>query len=180
MPGDAPGREFLPRESGWAMSYLGRRSLCWVHAGRADLVRRHHARVPTASAAGGNSYRAYEWRQSGVLGGVTCRCASESKSARDDCVLVSLSCSEHATSPERHKYRTENFVAVLYKRHTGGPAPTPPPRTNGNARAGAPGDWHFGSRFSRGMACTAQRRSRAAAPRNEKALRPRAAERLLS
>ena len=86
-------------------------------------------------------------------GCVTCRCACESACARDDCVMVSLSCSEHATSLERHKYRTENFVAqhsttfiVHVLTTTPGPAHPPPGsravqrRTNGNARAGAPGD----------------------------------------
>ena len=69
MPGDAGRcRERVSQESGGAVSYRGRRSLCWVHAGRADLMRRHHARVPT-SAAGGNSNRAYtSGVQSGVLG----------------------------------------------------------------------------------------------------------------
>jgi len=133
-------------------------------------------------------------------GCVTCRCACESRTesacARDDCVMVSLSCSEHATSLERHKYRTENFVAqhsttftrVCIRDHTGAaqrPAAREPRGTTSykrkrpRRRPRRPG-WHFGSRFSLGMACTAQRRSRAAAPRNEKALRPRAAERLLS
>lgn len=129
-------------------------------------------------------------------GCVTCRCACESACARDDCVMVSLSCSEHATSLERHKYRTENFVAqhsttfiVHVLTTTPGAGHTPPPREprgttsykrkRPRRRPRRPG-WHFGSRFSLGMACTAQRRSRAAAPRNEKALRPRAAERLLS
>lgn len=136
-------------------------------------------------------------------GCVTCRCACESRTesacARDDCVMVSLSCSEHATSLERHKYRTpygelrgptfDNFYARLYVRdHTGAaqrPAAREPRGTTSykrkrpRRRPRRPG-WHFGSRFSLGMACTAQRRSRAAAPRNEKALRPRAAERQLS
>ena len=91
-------------------------------------------------------------------GCVTCRCACESRTesacARDDCVMVSLSCSEHATSLERHKYRMENFVAqhsTTFTRFvyatTPGQRNAPPPgsravqrRTNGNARAGAPGD----------------------------------------
>jgi hypothetical protein len=93
-------------------------------------------------------------------GCVTCRCACESRTesacARDDCVMVSLSCSEHATSLERHKYRTENFVAqhsTTFTRFyaittdTGAGRRGRPRgsravqrRTNGNVRAGAPGD----------------------------------------
>ena len=96
-------------------------------------------------------------------GCVTCRCACESACARDDCVMVSLSCSEHATSLERHKYRTENFVAqhpttTFIQRHAGtNPAarrraraativqtetPAPAPQETGTSEADLVGAWH--------------------------------------